>query len=158
MGMKMDRIKVALGLGSNLGNRQENIDEAIRLLKLEGLKDVVVSEMICSEPVDCPDEAEEFLNGAACGEWPSSCENLLISCQKIEHMLGRPAVREINSPRPIDIDILLFGEEIYNENNLVVPHPRMMERDFVLKPLSEIAGDWVIPEKHVSVRAAAKEL
>jgi 2-amino-4-hydroxy-6-hydroxymethyldihydropteridine diphosphokinase len=154
----MDRKKVALGLGSNLGNRQKNINEAIRLLKFEGLHDVVVSTMMRSAPVDCPEGAGEFLNGAVCGEWANSCQDLLIICQKIEKMLGRPEIRGINSPRPVDIDILLFGNEIYNDASLVVPHPRMMERDFVLKPLSEIAGDWVIPEKQVNVSAAVKEL
>ena len=150
--------KVALGLGSNLGNREANIFAALELLQQCGFTDQQVSSLVSSEPVDCPEGSGEFLNGAATGVWKGAARDLMEVCQRIEKELGRPEVREINSPRPVDLDILLFGDEIVSEEDLVVPHPRMSERDFVMKPLAEIAKDWIIPDSGITVESKAEEL
>ena len=138
-------VDVALALGSNLGDRSQNICKAVTLLQENGFQLDVVSEMMSSEPVDCPDGSGEFLNGALTGRWHDSCRALMELCQEIERKLGRPGEREINAPRPVDLDILLFGNEIYDERDLKVPHVRMLERDFVMLPLNEIASNWQVP-------------
>lgn len=148
--------KIALGLGSNLGDRQQNIDQAVESLSLAGLKDIYLSKFVESEPVDCPAGSGIYLNGALSAEWHGSCRQLLVLCQQIEQSLGRAQVREINSPRPIDIDILLFSSESYCESDLIVPHPRMLSRNFVMLPLAEVAGSWIIPSMGITVQQVAE--
>ena len=148
---------VALAYGSNLGDRTVNINRAVELLKQEGFDVIKVSEPMESQPVDCIAGSGIFLNGAIAGKWSGTSQELLALCQKIEKMLGRKEIREINSPRPIDLDILLFGREVIKEENLTVPHPRMNERDFVMLPLNEVAYDWVIPTSGCTVSEAARK-
>lgn len=136
---------VALAFGSNLGDREENISLAVNLLKCGGFIISATSEFMTSEPVDCTSGSGIFLNGAITGKWSGTAFELLDLCQSIEMQLGRQQVREINSPRPIDLDILLFGEDLVKSELLTVPHPRMHHRDFVILPLSQIAPDWYIP-------------
>ena len=76
----------------------------------------------------------------------------------MKNILGRKEIREVNSPRPIDLDILLFGEEIIKSDKLTVPHPRMLNRDFVMLPLNEIASDWVIPGSGCYSSRSSKEI
>ena len=78
-------------------------------------------------------------------------------CQQIEKKLGRPETRTVNSPRQVDLDILLFGSEIVKETDLTIPHKRMLERDFVIKPLAEVAGEWIIPGLEKKVTDVARE-
>ncbi|MCH2206107.1 MAG: 2-amino-4-hydroxy-6-hydroxymethyldihydropteridine diphosphokinase [Lentisphaerales bacterium] len=147
----MAYMKVALAYGSNLGNRSENITLAVDKLKENGLGNICCSKHVVSKPVDCPQGSGDFLNGALTGEWQGSCRELLDLCQKIEGEVGRSKVREINSPRPIDLDILLFGEEMFAEEDLKVPHERMLQRGFVMGPLAEVAADWIIPGEDSTV-------
>lgn len=147
----MAYVDVALAYGSNLGDRAENIALAVRKLESNGLRNVNCSKHVISEPVDCPEGSGDFFNGALTGQWQGSCRELLDLCQKIEIEIGRPEVREINSPRLIDLDILLFGTETYAEIDLVVPHERMLQRDFVMGPLAEVAADWMIPGEKSTV-------
>ncbi|MCM8530555.1 MAG: 2-amino-4-hydroxy-6-hydroxymethyldihydropteridine diphosphokinase [Lentisphaeraceae bacterium] len=156
--MKLQLNKVALAFGSNLGDRSLTIKTALEHLESHGFHILNVSKNHSSEPVDCPDGSGEFLNGALIGNWPGTCRELLLVCQEIEQDLGRLAIREINSPRPIDLDILLFNEDIYAEKDLIVPHERMHLRDFVLEPLAEIASDWFIPTLKLSVENCLKKL
>ena len=79
-------------------------------------------------------------------------------CNEVEREMGRPQQREINSPRTIDIDILLFGNECICVEGLSVPHKRMLNRNFVMMPLAEIAGDWIVPGTSKSVGELAGEL
>ena len=141
----MEEIPAALAFGSNLGNREENISLAVNLLQCGGFNISAISDSITSEPVDCTMDSGIFLNGALTGRWSGSAFQLLELCQSIESKLGRKRVREINSPRPIDLDILLFGNEIIKSEQLMVPHPRMHLRDFVILPLAQVAADWYIP-------------
>ncbi len=131
-----------IGLGSNLGNRKENIRLAIE--KIKELKETTVtkiSSLIETDPVGGPAQGK-FLNAAIEIQTNLSAPELLRHLQKIESRLGR--VRTVkNGPRTIDLDILFYGDKQINQEDLIVPHPRIKEREFVLAPLREIAPDIV---------------
>lgn len=127
-----------LALGANLGDREANIAEALERLG-QHVRLTRVSSLIETEPWGYSDQPR-FLNGACAGETDLSPSELLVFIKSIEREMGRrPTFR--NGPRPIDIDVLLYGDDVLDSPELTVPHPRMAERDFVLRPLSEIAGD-----------------
>ena len=133
---------VFLGLGSNLGNRGENIHLALNRLQESGVSIQKVSTFIETDPVDLPAEPPhgQYLNAAAKAITDLSPQQLLVTCLAIETELGR--VRLIDrGPRPIDIDILLYDDLKINTPELTIPHPRMRERDFVMRPLREIAPE-----------------
>ncbi|MEW6170356.1 MAG: 2-amino-4-hydroxy-6-hydroxymethyldihydropteridine diphosphokinase [Candidatus Omnitrophota bacterium] len=138
-------IKSYLGIGSNLGRRQINIKKAIELLKqLPNTKLTKISKLIETRPVGGPKQ-RKFLNAAI--EIKTSLKPLILlkALKKIEKDLGR--VKTIkNGPRVIDLDILFYNEKNIHEKNLIIPHPRMFQRDFVLKPLGEI-----IPESKLKL-------
>ena len=131
-----------IGLGSNLGNRQENIRLAIdKINRLKNTKVTKSSSIIETEPAGCPPQGR-FLNAVAEIQTSLSAQELLNSLQRIEKELGR--VRTVkNGPRTIDLDILLFEGQNINEKDLIIPHPRIKEREFVLAPLREIAPQIV---------------
>jgi len=126
-----------LGLGSNLGNRRKNIKKALGYLaKTKGIKTEKVSRIYETEPVGGPAQ-NKFLNAAVKIRTSLSPQLLLNTIKKIEKDLGRK--RSIRwAPREIDLDILLYANKIIRRRGLIIPHPRMFERDFVLKPLREI--------------------
>jgi 2-amino-4-hydroxy-6-hydroxymethyldihydropteridine diphosphokinase len=133
---------VYLGLGSNLGDRQKNIENAIMLLERDGVSVLKRSTIIETEPVDCPPLAEgcaqpKFFNSVIKGETALTPQALLKVISGIEHELGRERPFK-NAPRTIDIDILLFDDLKMSTEELTIPHPRMHERDFVMRPLNEI--------------------
>lgn len=129
--------EVFISIGSNLGNREENIQKAITFLKKNPCVEVEkVSSLIETEPQGCPPQPL-FLNGVIKIHTSLLAADLLRLLQDIERTLKR-ARTVINGPRTIDLDILLYGEEIIDEPTLKVPHPRMFEREFVLKSLREI--------------------
>jgi len=127
---------VYLGLGSNLGDRQNNLDQAVEHLQKNGIRILKHSSVIETDPVGGPPQ-DNFLNAVVKVSTDLPPENLLAVLQSIEKKMGRTKI-VINGPRLIDLDILLYDEIEWNTNNLVIPHPRMLERDFVMKPLSEI--------------------
>lgn len=129
----------AIALGSNLGNRESNLRDALhRLGQLPATRLLRASDLIETKAVDSPAEAGDFLNGAALVETELSARELLDSLLRIERELGRQrSVR--NAPRTVDLDLLLYGDEVIDEPGLQVPHPRMHERAFVLWPLLQIA-------------------
>jgi 2-amino-4-hydroxy-6-hydroxymethyldihydropteridine diphosphokinase len=128
-----------LGLGSNLADREQNIHEAMRLLEEKGIHIIKESSVVETEPVGGPPQGK-YLNCVVKVETPYPPLDLLTHLHDIEKILGR--VRTIkNAPRTIDLDILLYENMTLNTTDLIVPHPRMMEREFVLKPLAEIAPD-----------------
>ena len=129
-----------LALGSNLGNRVHNLNEAKRLLQVPVLN---TSSTYETEPVDYL-EQDWFLNCVIEIAPQLPPRELLSRCLKIESEMGR--LRDIpKGPRLIDIDILLCGDAILNEPDLVIPHPRLAMRRFVLEPLAELAPDVVHP-------------
>lgn len=137
--------KAAIALGSNLGVPKENLQAAIQLLTSGGFELIAVSEIWLTKPVDCVPGTPDFHNMAITGFWDSSSMDLLDLCQAIERNLGRPAEHRQDEARLIDLDILLFGEEVNDSPRLTLPHPRMHNRLFVLGPLNEIAPNWQIP-------------
>ena len=126
-----------IGIGSNLGDRERYIKKAIKKLKeAKGIQVIRVSNIYETEPVGGPKQGK-YLNGAIEIETKLKPKELLARLEEIEKKLGR--TREIeNGPRTIDLDILLCGDEKIDEPGLKIPHPRMYERDFVMKPLNDI--------------------
>jgi 2-amino-4-hydroxy-6-hydroxymethyldihydropteridine diphosphokinase len=129
--------KLYLSLGSNVGDRAKNLTTAITLLKQAGIRVHKVSSIYETEPVDYL-EQDWFLNCVAEIETDLSATELLRELRAIEARMGskKPFAK---GPRLIDLDILLYGDESIDSEELVVPHPRMLQRRFVLAPLAEIA-------------------
>ena len=132
-----------IGIGSNLGNRQENCLRAIELLEKEGIVIKKRSSMHETEPWGVKDQPR-FINMAIEIETGLKPEELLRTLKNVERELGREESFKWG-PRSIDLDILLFDDLILKEDDLEIPHPLMHERDFVLKPLCEIAPDRIHP-------------
>ena len=130
-------MKAYLGIGTNIGDRKENLQNAISALNLLPLTRVTqVSDVYETDPVGY-DEQDNFLNICVEVETKLNSDNLLGAALGIEAGLGR--IRTIkNGPRIIDIDLLLYGDECKNTETLILPHPRMMKRGFVLVPLMDI--------------------
>jgi len=137
-GMNGSQITAYIGIGSNIGEREKNLDCAIEMLKFNNEVEVTaVSSYINTTPVGYT-EQPDFLNTAVEVRTTLSAQKLLEVCQHIEKDLKRERIIRWG-PRTIDLDILLYEDLILNENDLTIPHPRMHEREFVLKPLNEIA-------------------
>jgi 2-amino-4-hydroxy-6-hydroxymethyldihydropteridine diphosphokinase len=137
------RRKVYLSLGSNLGDREANLHQALAGLKKMGTV-MAASGFYETEPVEVEGEQPWFLNAAVGLETDLEPDELLAATLAIEQAMGRR--REgVRSPRTIDIDILLFGDLEIREPQLVVPHPGLERRRFVLAPLAEIAPDAIHP-------------
>ena len=147
--MSFEPITVYLGLGSNMGNRQQNLDLALELLA-NRLKIGRISSIYETEPQGNVDQPR-FLNLVCRAETRLSPEGLLAMAKGIERKLGRKPGTS-NLPRPMDIDILFYGDRIIKTGELVIPHPRLVERAFVLVPLVEIAPDLVHPESGQPVK------
>ncbi len=141
---------VYLSLGSNLGDREENLREALHRLEAGGVRVLRVSSIYETEPQDVRDQPW-FLNIAAECETELLPGQLLARALKIEGDLGRKRARP-KGPRTIDIDILLYGTAVVETSELQVPHPRMGERRFVLEPLAELAPDLRHPVTRRTVR------
>ena len=143
----MDR--VAIALGSNVGDRRAHLDFAVDRLRtlLDNLK---VSSYDETEPVGVPGPQPMFLNAAAVGETALSARALLDALLAIERERGR-ARPYVNAPRTLDLDLILFGDAVIEESGLVVPHPRFRERRFVLEPLAQIAPDLADPVTRLTV-------
>jgi len=128
-----------LGLGSNLGNRERNLAEARRLLSRFGATVLRQSGIHETEPFGVTDQPR-FLNQVVEVEWPQGPRELLEAVKAVESAVGRtPTYRW--GPREIDVDILLFGRDRVDEPDLVIPHPGLFEREFVIKPLEELRPD-----------------
>ncbi len=126
-----------IGIGSNLGNRKENIGKALSLMQECGIKILKRSSVIETDPVGGPPQGK-FFNAVIKIETELEPIELLKVLQNIEKKLGR--IRTvINGPRTIDLDILLYDNLALKTPELTIPHPRMFEREFVLVPLKEIA-------------------
>ena len=133
-------VQAYLGLGSNIGDRKQQLLKAIDLIRnIKGIKVTKQSSIYETAPIGYTDQ-HNFLNLCLEIETELSPQQLLKHCLDIEQQLHR--VREIRwGPRTLDIDILLYSDDIIETDNLSIPHPRMQERAFVLIPLNDIASD-----------------
>jgi 2-amino-4-hydroxy-6-hydroxymethyldihydropteridine diphosphokinase len=141
---------VHIGIGSNLGNRQENCLEAIRLLGEHGIKVIKRSSMIETEPWGVKDQPR-FINMAVEVETELTPEELLKLLKVIEKDMGREATVHWG-PRNIDLDILFFNDLVIDTEELKIPHPYLQERQFVLEPLAEISPEKVHPVFRKTIR------
>lgn len=150
-------IPVYIGLGSNLGNREENLHAAYRHIHvIGGVQPVRCSRFYETVPVGGPPQPM-FLNAALEVKTSLSPHELLERFQRIEDLMGR--IRSIRwGPRSIDIDILLYGNEIVDDEHLKIPHPLMHTRLFVLEPLVEIAPSMVHPGLQKTILQLYQEL
>ena len=140
---RLDVTTIYLSLGSNLGEREGNLRAAIAALPAAGVRVGRVSSLYETEPVDYLQQPW-FLNCVVMGETEGAAEELLRRLREIEMRMG--SKKEFaKGPRLLDIDILLYGDETIDTPELQVPHPRMLERKFVLAPLAEIAPELSHP-------------
>lgn len=137
--------RVAIGLGSNLGEPAANLREAVRRLAAGGLAAPCLSSFYLTVPEDCHPGTPDFLNAVVTGRWPGTPDSLKTCCQAIERELGRAAVHDSHAARALDLDLLLFGAQELRTPQLTLPHPRLAGRLFVLVPLAEVAPDWSVP-------------
>ena len=147
--MSSEPVTAYLCLGSNLGKRQDNLDQALNLLS-QRLKLGQVSSIYDTEPVGNTNQPR-FLNLVCQVHTRLTPMELLALAKGIELKLGR-TLGAANAPRPIDIDILFYGDQVSKDPDLVIPHPRLAKRAFVLIPLVEIAPDLVHPVRGKTVR------
>jgi 2-amino-4-hydroxy-6-hydroxymethyldihydropteridine diphosphokinase len=136
-----------VALGSNLGDSRRILFDAQTHLQNFSDALMLASSLWQTTPVDCPPESPKFLNAVAglvprAGETP---ESLLQKLQALEKEAGRRPKKILNEPRPLDLDLIAFGNEVRHSPELILPHPRAHQRRFVLQPLSEIAPDFILP-------------
>lgn len=142
---------VYISFGSNLGDRNKNIEKAIEYLKeLNGVSVTKTSSIYETDPVGGPPQGK-FLNGVVEIETSLLPDELLDRLKGIESRLGRIKTEE-NDPRPIDLDVLFYGDIIIDGERIKIPHPRIEEREFVLRGLNEIAPDFLHPRLNKTVR------
>jgi len=136
------KVPVRLALGSNLGDREGNLDQACKLIEELLLSEMSSSPIHETEPVGPPQG--RYLNQILSGVCSMQPQEALQMCLGIEKQMGRERI-EPWGPRIIDIDILTYGEEHVSENSLRIPHPRLAERSFVLAPWADLEADFVVP-------------
>lgn len=135
--------KIYILLGTNLGNRLENLANSIQLLNEKVGRVILTSSIYETAPWGNEDQPP-FLNQVVLIETPLNPQDLLASTQTIEYQLGRKRIQHWGA-RTIDIDILYYNDDIIDETNLQIPHPQIQHRLFTLKPLAEIAPDFMHP-------------
>ena len=134
-----------VGLGANLGDRADTMQSAVDLLAGDPEIEVIaVSTLRLTEPVDFLDQPE-FLNGVAALDTNLPPLELLARLLAVERLLGRVRGGPRYGPRSIDLDLLLYGDEVVDEAGLTVPHPRIHRRRFVLEPLAELDPELTVP-------------
>ncbi len=148
-------MRYGVGIGGNLGNVPETFQKAFLLVNEEIGEVVSISRWYYSKPLPVVGEVEqgEYLNAVFIVETSLEPEEVLEKLLGIELRLGRDRKNSYHwGPRTIDLDIVCAEKLVHHSRTLDIPHPRMHERDFVLKPLLELEPEWVHPEKHITLK------
>ena len=142
-----------IALGSNIGDRLHHLRQAVRLMleRLPRGRLIAAAPVYESAPVDCPDGSGAFFNSVVEVECRASPHEVLALLRGIERDLGRPDGRAHHAPRTIDLDILCAGGLVVRDAELVLPHPRMTERRFVLQPLADMDPGLALPGRSESI-------
>src|SRR5215212_586726 len=153
-------MRAGVALGSNLGERIAHLRNAHReIAAMSGaLPPLRCSAIYETEPVDCEQGAPKFFNAVVEFGYAGRPEELRRGLAVIERTLGRPSTHERNVSRPIDLDLLYFGDLVIETAELRLPHPRMVDREFVLRPLADIRPDLVLPKQTETVAALLRRL
>jgi len=149
-----------VALGANLGDARRNVLEAIQRLEKFSEQPLLRSSLFETAPFDCPPGSPKFVNAVVGlapkrGETP---ESLFAKLQALEKEFGRQPKQVLNEPRPLDLDLIAFGDARCETKELTLPHPRAHERRFVLQPLCEIAPQFILPGQSKSVARLLEEL
>ena len=155
-------VPVGIALGSNLGDRSTELDAGVAFLRTLAVNHKVQeSPRIETEPVNCPPGSRLFLNSIAEIQVDTVIFpplNLFACLEDFEIERGRCPLRDFNSPRQLDLDIIYYGNERFDQMGLIIPHPRAHQRRFVLEPLSYLRPDLVLPGQTKTVIELLKEL
>jgi 2-amino-4-hydroxy-6-hydroxymethyldihydropteridine diphosphokinase len=158
-------MRVGIALGSNLGDRIAHLRSAAAAVRALGAPPILTSRIYETAPVDCPPGSPAFLNAAMEIGYSGDLHDLIRSLQAVERAHQRPAEHGRNTPRTVDLDILYADELSLKTPELTLPHPRLMERMFVLRPLCDFAPDRQLPgetetfaARLASLSARSKEL
>jgi 2-amino-4-hydroxy-6-hydroxymethyldihydropteridine diphosphokinase len=153
-------MRAGIALGANLGDRRTELTSArAKVFALPCVQPPFFSSSLYeTEPVECEVGAGKFLNSVIEVGFAGEAAELLAELQRIEHELGRPATHERNRSRTIDLDLLYLGTRVVEETGLVLPHPRLQARPFVLLPLAEIRPELVLPSESRTVAELAANL
>ena len=152
-------MRTAVALGSNVGDRIENLRTARRqIMELDGIQPPILSSVIYeTDPVDCERGASKFLNAVVEFDYEDDPVQLLEQLVRIEESLGRKRDHQKNVSRPIDIDLLYCGDRQIDNERLQLPHPQMHLRKFVLQPLADIQPELVLPNQRKTIRELLAE-
>ena len=154
-------MRTGIALGSNIGDRLQNLRDAREeVLTIHGMRPetALSSRVYETEPVNCEPDSGPYLNAVLEIEYEGHPISLLDELQGIEKKMGRPSKRPRNAPRTIDLDILYAGNLTLANEEIVIPHPRLHSRRFVLAPLGDIRPDLILPGYHDSVSALLAKL
>ena len=153
-------MRTAVALGSNIGNRLENLRAARKaILELADVNpQILCSGVYDTAPVDCEPGANKFLNAVVEFEYSGDPARLLEHLTQIEETLGRQRDHPQNVSRTIDIDVLYAGNQRINDEQLQLPHPRLQVRTFVLRPLHDIRPDLIVPGQRKTIRELLAEI
>lgn len=153
-------MKAGVAVGSNLGDRSQNLRNArYAIERLFGVRTPILASAIYeTEPVGCEERAENFLNAVVEFEYSGEAVPLLAELRAIEKSMGRPTHHPRNISRTIDLDLLYFGEKEIDTEELQLPHPRITQREFVLRPLADINPDLILPRQTESIRSLLARL
>ena len=146
-------MRAGIALGSNLGDRLQYLRSGrAAVMQIAGVEGPVLSSRIYeTEPVGTGEDAGAFLNAVIEVHYAGHPMTLLDHLQEIEAEHGRPSKRPRNAPRPLDLDILYVGNLTLTNDEIVIPHPRMHLRRFVLAPLNDIRPELVLPGQHETI-------
>jgi len=149
-----------IAVGSNQGDSLQIVRKSMDRLATFSRQAPRKSSIWKTTPVDCPSGSPAFLNAVVCIEpfLDESPESLLARLQAIEREFGRQVRRIVNEPRPLDLDLIAFGDQVRSSPHLVLPHPRAHRRRFVLVPMAEIAPDFVLAGQAKTIAELLRDL